>query len=86
LGVILTGMGRDGLRGCQELCGRGAQVIVQDEQTSVVWGMPGFVARAELAEAVLPLNEIGGEIIKRVMAGRTGMLIAATNVEESVNA
>lgn len=65
LGVILTGMGQDGLRGCEALCAQGASVIVQDEASSVVWGMPGFVARAGLAEKILPLNQIGPEIIRR---------------------
>jgi two-component system chemotaxis response regulator CheB len=68
LGVILTGMGQDGLKGCEALCAAGASVIVQDEASSVVWGMPGFVARAGLAEKVLPLDQIGGEIIRRVAA------------------
>jgi two-component system chemotaxis response regulator CheB len=65
LGVILTGMGQDGLKGCEALCAQNAPVIVQDEATSVVWGMPGFVARAGLAEKILPLDEIGDEIIRR---------------------
>jgi len=42
------------------------RVIVQDEATSVVWGMPGFVARAGLAEKILPLDQIGSEILRRV--------------------
>jgi two-component system chemotaxis response regulator CheB len=66
LGVILTGMGQDGLKGCEALCAAGASVIVQDEASSVVWGMPGFVARAGLAEKILPLDQIAGEIIRRV--------------------
>lgn len=66
LGVILTGMGQDGLKGCEALCSAGASVIVQDEASSVVWGMPGFVARAGLAEKILPLDQICGEITRRV--------------------
>lgn len=66
LGVILTGMGSDGLRGCENIREAGGQVIVQDEASSVVWGMPGFVAKAGLAEKVLPLAEIAGEIVRRV--------------------
>jgi two-component system, chemotaxis family, protein-glutamate methylesterase/glutaminase len=66
LGVILTGMGQDGLKGCEALCAAGASVIVQDEASSVVWGMPGFVARAGLAEKILPLDQICGEIMRRV--------------------
>jgi two-component system chemotaxis response regulator CheB len=65
LGVILTGMGQDGLKGCEAICVAGSAVIVQDEATSVVWGMPGFVARAGLAQKILPLEQIGPEIIQR---------------------
>ena len=68
LGVILTGMGQDGLKGCEALCAAGASVIVQDEANCIVWGMPGFVARAGLAEKVLPLDQIGTEIIRRIAA------------------
>jgi two-component system, chemotaxis family, protein-glutamate methylesterase/glutaminase len=68
LGVILTGMGQDGLKGCQALCAAGSAVIVQDEPSSVVWGMPGFVARAGLAQKILPLDQIGGEIVHRAAA------------------
>lgn len=66
LGVILTGMGQDGLKGCEALCAAGASVIVQDEASSVVWGMPGFVVRAGLAEKILPLDQIAAEIVRRV--------------------
>lgn len=67
LAVVLTGMGQDGLKGAEKLRAQGSRIIVQDEGTSVVWGMPGFVARAGLAENVLPLPEIAGEIRRRVM-------------------
>jgi two-component system chemotaxis response regulator CheB len=66
LAVILTGMGQDGLRGCKAIREAGGQVLVQDEASSVVWGMPGFVAKAGLAEKILPLNEIAGEIERSV--------------------
>ncbi len=66
LGVILTGMGQDGLKGCEALSAAGASIIIQDEASSVVWGMPGFVARAGLAEKILPLDQISNEIIRRV--------------------
>jgi two-component system chemotaxis response regulator CheB len=68
LGIILTGMGQDGLKGCAALCEAGSPVIVQDEASSVVWGMPGFVARAGLAQKILPLDQIGREIIHRTAA------------------
>lgn len=70
LGVILTGMGQDGLRGCEQIREAGGQIIAQDEETSVVWGMPGFVARAGLPDQVLPLSEIASEIVRRVGKGR----------------
>jgi two-component system chemotaxis response regulator CheB len=66
LTVILTGMGQDGLRGCEMVRAAGGQVMAQDEATSVVWGMPGYVAQAGLADRVLPLAMIAGEIVKRV--------------------
>jgi two-component system chemotaxis response regulator CheB len=66
LAVILTGMGQDGLRGCEAIREAGGQVLVQDESSSVVWGMPGFVARAGLADRVLPLPQLAGEITARV--------------------
>jgi two-component system chemotaxis response regulator CheB len=66
LAVILTGMGQDGLRGCEAIRETGGQILAQDEATSVVWGMPGYVARAGLADRVLPLSLIGDEILRRV--------------------
>jgi two-component system chemotaxis response regulator CheB len=57
---------QDGLKGCEALCAAGAFVIVQDEGSSVVWGMPGFVGHAGLAEKILPLDQIEIEIIRRV--------------------
>jgi two-component system chemotaxis response regulator CheB len=70
LAVILTGMGQDGLRGCEAVREAGGQILAQDEATSVVWGMPGFIARAGLADKVLPLPLMAGEIIRRVRIGR----------------
>ena len=66
----MTGMGQDGLRGSERIREAGGQVFVQDEATSVVWGMPGFVAKAGLADKVLPLQQLGSEIVRRVRAGR----------------
>jgi two-component system chemotaxis response regulator CheB len=71
LAVILTGMGHDGARGCEQLRRLGATILAQDERTSVVWGMPGAVAGAGLAHRVLPLERIGREIV-HVVRGRTG--------------
>jgi two-component system chemotaxis response regulator CheB len=58
LAVVLTGMGADGRTGCEDVVAAGGTVIVQDEPTSVVWGMPGAVATAGLAHRVLPLGEV----------------------------
>jgi two-component system chemotaxis response regulator CheB len=66
LAVVLTGMGQDGLQGCECVRAAGGQVIVQDEASSVVWSMPGAVARAGLADQVLPLGHLGPEILRRV--------------------
>jgi len=68
LAVVLTGMGQDGLDGCRDISAAGGQVVVQDRSTSVVWGMPGQVAEAGLAESVLPVSEIGADIVRRVKA------------------
>jgi two-component system chemotaxis response regulator CheB len=60
--AMLTGMGQDGLEGARAVIAAGGSVIAQDEATSVVWGMPGAVAKAGLCSAVLPLAELGGYI------------------------
>ncbi|MFQ5691701.1 MAG: chemotaxis response regulator protein-glutamate methylesterase [Nitrospinota bacterium] len=64
LGVILTGMGEDGRQGSEAIAHRGGVVLAQDEATSVVWGMPGAVARAGLASAVLPLSDIPSQVLR----------------------
>jgi two-component system chemotaxis response regulator CheB len=66
LGVVLTGMGRDGVAGARAIVEAGGAVIAQDEFSSVVWGMPGEVAKAGLADAVLPLSQIGAEVALRL--------------------
>lgn len=70
LAVVMTGMGQDGLRGCEAIRAAGGRVLVQDEKSSVVWGMPGYVANAGLAHRVLELEEIGSEIVRS--AGTVG--------------
>jgi two-component system, chemotaxis family, protein-glutamate methylesterase/glutaminase len=70
LGVVMTGMGQDGLRGAEVVVDAGGRVITQDEQSSVVWGMPGFVTNAGLADKVLPLGDLAIEINRRALAGR----------------
>ena len=70
LALVLTGMGSDGLAGCRAIRDRGGNVLVQDEATSTVWGMPGAVANAGLARHVLPLQAIVPEVLR--FAGRDG--------------
>lgn len=65
IAVILTGMGHDGFRGAEILKAQGASILAQDEASSVVWGMPGAVATAGLADRVLPLGQIVPEILRR---------------------
>ncbi|MDR3515622.1 MAG: chemotaxis response regulator protein-glutamate methylesterase [Azospirillaceae bacterium] len=71
LAAILTGMGQDGLRGCEQVAAAGGIVIAQDEASSVVWGMPGAVATAGICNAVLPLVEVGPAL--RKIASRTAL-------------
>ena len=73
---ILTGMGYDGLRGCEAVRRRGGHVVVQDEATSVVWGMPGAVAQAGLADRILPLQQIGPELVRRLAGSRAPAPVA----------
>jgi two-component system chemotaxis response regulator CheB len=71
LAAVLTGMGHDGRGGAKVLRDAGAEVLAQDEQTSVVWGMPGAVVGAGLADQVLPLDQIAACLLARVKAGRS---------------
>jgi two-component system, chemotaxis family, protein-glutamate methylesterase/glutaminase len=64
LGVILTGMGNDGLKGMQHLKGRGGVTLVQNEETSTIYGMPRACIEGKVADVVLPLDQIGFEIGK----------------------
>jgi two-component system chemotaxis response regulator CheB len=68
LGLVLTGMGADGLRGSHAIAGAGGAVMTQDEASSVVWGMPGQVTMAGISSAVLPLDDIPTKLM-RVFAG-----------------
>jgi two-component system chemotaxis response regulator CheB len=68
LAVVLTGMGTDGTRGAADIVAAGGAVVVQDEASSVVWGMPGSVTHAGLCAAVLPIGEIAPKVV-RLFAG-----------------
>ena len=63
LAVVLTGMGQDGLRGCEAVTAAGGEVLAQDEASSVVWGMPGAVAKAGLARILAPPEILAGHIL-----------------------
>jgi two-component system, chemotaxis family, protein-glutamate methylesterase/glutaminase len=74
LAVVLTGMGSDGLAGSRLVRAQGGTVLVQDQATSVIWGMPGAVARAGLAQRILSLQDIAPELVRlasRAPGGRT---------------
>ena len=69
VGAVLTGMGYDGKRGGAALKAKGAYMIAQDEESSVVWGMPRALADSGLADTVLPLDRIPDAIVRRAMPG-----------------
>jgi two-component system chemotaxis response regulator CheB len=66
LGIVLTGMGRDGLEGSRRLVAKGGAVIAQDEASSAVWGMPRSIADAGLASAILPPDKIARRVASMV--------------------
>jgi two-component system chemotaxis response regulator CheB len=68
----MTGMGQDGLLGGHKIKEAGGRIIAQDEESCVVWGMPGAVAHAGLTEELIPLNRLGAEITRRVQIARIG--------------
>ncbi len=76
LAIVMTGMGQDGLRGAEKIHDVGGQILVQDEESSVVWGMPGFIAQAGLADAVLPLEQIGPHFVRKVLQSQRESLHA----------
>lgn len=69
LSIILTGMGKDGVGGGQDIIAKGGNVLVQDAQSSIVWGMPGAAYKAGIASAQLPLDTIGSKIAKIIQEG-----------------
>ena len=76
LSVVLTGMGQDGARGCDTIREAGGHTLIQDEATSIVWGMPGAVFKLGLANKILPLNKIADEIIREAQVGRSARSVA----------
>ena len=71
LALVMTGMGADGLNGARAVHEGGGVVIAQDQATSAVWGMPGRVSQAGIANVTLPLWGIAGALKQRVSAGQT---------------
>jgi two-component system chemotaxis response regulator CheB len=69
--TVLTGMGQDGRNGAKVLRDAGAEVLAQDEASSVVWGMPGAVVTAGLADEILPLDRVAAFLVNRVKTGRS---------------
>lgn len=70
LGIVMTGMGADGARGAKAIHDAGGEVLVQDEATSVVWGMPGAVVAAGVTNQIYPVDRIAEEITRRVRSRR----------------
>jgi two-component system, chemotaxis family, protein-glutamate methylesterase/glutaminase len=71
LGVVMTGMGSDGVLGAQDIRDAGGDVIIQDEASSVVWGMPGLVHASGLDDASYPLDQLADQITRRVLQSRS---------------
>jgi len=79
LAVVMTGMGSDGVIGARHIRDAGGEVIIQDEASSVVWGMPGLVYAAGQADAVYPLGQLAAEITRRVLQSRTRLAPATAH-------
>jgi two-component system, chemotaxis family, protein-glutamate methylesterase/glutaminase len=78
LAVVMTGMGSDGARGAGHIRETGGEVFVQDEASSVVWGMPGAVVHSGCASKICPLREISEEIVRRIQVGRVQSVAGVT--------
>lgn len=68
LAIVMTGMGKDGLAGAKAINAAGGTILAQDQVSSVVWGMPGAVANAGLADQLLPPSELAEEVLRRTGA------------------
>jgi two-component system chemotaxis response regulator CheB len=79
LAVVMTGMGADGVVGARHIRQAGGEVLIQDEATAVVWGMPGLVYAAGQADAVYPLDQLASEITRRVMQSHAMRPASITN-------
>ena len=81
LGVVMTGMGHDGLQGARCICDSGGKILAQDEKSSVVWGMPRYVVEEGLPDEVVPLDQLALSIRKYVAIGRAPMGELRTEVK-----
>lgn len=86
LALVMTGMGRDGADGAELIRTAGGQVVVQDKDSSVVWGMPGAVIDAGTTDRMLDLKDIAGELIQRTQFGRLGTRTAGEPGAQSTKA
>ncbi len=68
LAVVLTGMGADGARGCENIRARGGTIVAQDEATSVVWGMPGAVVTGGFADHIAALDQVSPTVLDLIRA------------------
>jgi two-component system, chemotaxis family, protein-glutamate methylesterase/glutaminase len=80
LAAVMTGMGADGLAGARRVHDAGGTVLAQDQESSVVWGMPGRVTQAGIASATLPLLSLGEELTRRAWLGRRKRFASGTQV------
>ena len=85
LGLMMTGMGADGLDGARAIHERGGTVLAQDEATSAVWGMPGRVSEAGIASATLPLWALAGELRQRASVGQATKQEAGLHASAAFN-
>lgn len=74
LAVVLTGMGKDGAMGCEQIKKAGGAVIAQDKPSSAVWGMPGEVVNAGMTDVVLPIDQIGRKLIELSQSKRQNII------------
>jgi two-component system chemotaxis response regulator CheB len=77
VGVVLTGMGDDGAKGLKEMHDAGAPTVVQDEASSVVWGMPGAAVKLGAADEVVPLTRVADSVMKLVQTAGAQAAAAA---------
>ena len=74
IGVLLTGMGADGAMGMKEMHDAGAKTVIQDEQSSVVWGMPGAAFKLGCTDYVVSLEEVSNKVLSLVKSGSVGKI------------